>query len=235
MEKKRIKIQFHRPLSKLKLPSERKQNNDSHNKIETCKLSKSESHLTSSSCSPSCNCRPPNKPKYNFSDESSEDDDNNVTSESVQPHLKDSNLKWHGKILHLKKVKVQLKRLRKDSVSIPIEESFHTCVSSFSNHPKEQYTRKKLNSEKSFGTSLDVHSEVLVNEHSSSGGNDVNEYREKNNTLLSMNKEGSSNVETGQNLSIQDDIIKAVQNKTGRKIMSEESEAFFWDWILQKE
>ena len=43
------------------------------------------------------------------------------------------------------------------------------------------------------------------------------------------------NINEHNNPSNQDNIMESEKNKNGRKLMSEESEAFFWDWILQNE
>ena len=63
----------------------------------------------------------------------------------------------------------------------------------------------------------------------------MNEYDENCRSFLDVNEDSDIPTAKGENSSIQDNIMKAVQNENEGRIMSEESEAFFWDWILQKE
>ena len=174
---------------------------------------------------------------YDFTDASSEDDN---VARGAEPYPKDSNLIWHGKLLHLKKMKVQLERLHEDNLDISVEEpflssDFYTCNSTLSNQPKE-YNRSKINPETNCGVSSNISSEILyIDGPSSSAGHNINDANAKNINIININEENNSKHETSYDSSIQDNIIKAVENQTGRKIMSEESEAFFWDWILQKD
>ena len=238
MERKRITEKADRPLSKLKLPSKRRKDNFTPNRIEKWKLSKEETHLTTNSCPQNCSCRAPNKPKYNFSDDSSDEETISYKHGQLVPVLKEQNLKWRGKTLQLKDVKVKLTRLGEDSATNTTEDSsdFLTCVSSNMSYPKEYLTRHRIKLEKTkFGRSLTHSPDVGIDEHMLNEGQDINEYVERNSPSSYMNGENEVANEVAENISIQDNIMKAVQNKNGRKIMSEESEAFFWDWILKKD
>jgi len=62
----------------------------------------------------------------------------------------------------------------------------------------------------------------------------VNEYIQSN-PFFGGDIDGNISPTYGDSPIEQDNIFNAVHNKNGGKLMSEESEAFFWDWILKKD
>ena len=113
------------------------------------------------------------------------------------------------------------------------------CLTSAPNlpqYPKEYLTRNKLKSEKRFATSLTpgVHLDVCE-EHLTTDVEIIDDYVESHGPSVCVKEANELANGNTDDISIQDNIMKAVQNKSGRKIMSEESEAFFWDWILKKD
>ena len=177
------------------------------------------------------------KPKYDFSDDSSEDE-KNVTNKPVSPDSSESDLKWQGKSVYLKEMKVNLKRLNDNSRLNSTDETipssdFHSCASDPSNNPKEYITRNKLevdlSSSKGNPHTVNDAQELIYNVD-----RHVNEYIPRN-PFLGSDIDGNISPTYGDSPTEQDNIFNAVHNKNGRKLMSEESEAFFWDWILQKD
>ena len=131
------------------------------------------------------------KPKYDFSDDGSENELNLIT-DSSKAKLKESDLTWQGKSVQLKEMKVNIKRMRNKS--------------------------------------KDGNSTLQTNEH---------EMKDKSHHLLNgeqyQNEENNAPQPYGYSPFLQDNILDAVENKDGGKLMSEESEAFFWEWILKRE
>lgn len=234
MEKKRVKNKSHRPCSKLRLPSKRKKTCDNTlSETENRKLSNSESPHSNNKCPPNCSCNASNKPKYDFSDDSSgEEGTSKLSNESITPEKTENDLQWRGKTVQLKEMKIKLKRLNDGNVSNPTDDSvlssdFFTCASSLSSCPMEYLTKENVRQGKDIA-SLDVPPEVDdTGKCTSNQGQSISQYLERNTQELRLNEHNDS--------PIQDNIMEAVQNKNGRKLMSEESEAFFWDWILQNE
>ena len=234
MEKKRRKNKSHKPCSKLRLSSKRKKSCDNTlSEIEKPKLSNGESLHPNKKCPPNCSCRASNTPKYNFSDDSSDDEGvPKFSSESILPEKTENDLQWRGKTVQLKEMKIKLKRLSDGNVSNPTDDSvlsseFYTCASSLSSFPREYLTKENVKPGEDMA-SLDAPPEVDdACEYTSTLSQSLSQYLEKNSQELNLNEHNDS--------SIQDNIMESVQNKNGRKLMSEESEAFFWDWILQNE
>ena len=131
------------------------------------------------------------KPKYDFSDDSSENE-LNLINDSSNTNLKESDLKWQGKSVQLKEMKVNIKRMRNKS-----KDGNSTLQTN--QHEMKDNTHHLLNCE---------------------------QYRNEENNALPP---------YGYSPFLQDNILDAVQNKDGGKLMSEESEAFFWEWILKRE
>jgi len=104
---------------------------------------------------------------------------------------------------------VHLKEMKDNATNDSIKSSdFYSCSSTSPKKPKEDITRNKLEPD-----------------------------NEVENILSSDQTEKSFISPTYGNspFLLEDNILHAVQDKNGGKIMSEESEAFFWDWILKQD
>jgi len=150
------------------------------------------------------------KLKYDFSDNSSEDRCS-LNEQSIS-NMKELDLKWQGKAVHLKEMKVNIKRVhnqQENATNDSLQSSdFYSCSSTTPNKPKEDITRNKLEPD-----------------------NEVE-------NILSCDQTEKSFISPTYGNSpflLEDNILHAVQDKNGGKIMSEESEAFFWDWILKQD
>jgi len=244
--------------------NDRKSLSKSKLKQQTCKRSKYDNEKSElmkndqlNKCQPSDNDPASSKPKYNFSDDSS-DDEKDVINKPISPDRNEGELKWQGKSVHLKDMKVNLKRLHDNNKLNSTDDTtkssdFYTCTSSPSSQPKEYITRNKVkldsssSKEQRCGIGRGGRSRYLpesdeenqartkdAQEHVSNGDKFVNEYIESS-PFFDGDNEGNISPTYGDSSIEQDNIVNAVQNKNGGKIMSEESEAFFWDWILKKE
>jgi len=140
------------------------------------------------------------KLKYDFSDDSSED--RCTLNEQSISNMKELDLKWQGKAVHLKEMK---EIATNDSIQ---SSDFYSCSSTTPKKPKEDITRNKL----------EPHNEV-------------------ENILSCDQTENSFTSPTYGNspFLLEENILYEFQDKHGGKIMSEESEAFFWDWILKQD
>ena len=188
MEKKPKANGRNKSISKTK--SNLQQKKCRRSKVETKKTDVQKNESSKQSIS-SINESISTKPKYDFSDDSSENE-LNLIDDSSKANLRESDLKWQGKSVQLKEMKVNIKRMR--------------------NKPK------------------DGNSTLQTNQ---------NEMKDKSHHFLNSeqyrNEENNAPPPYGYSLFLQDNILDAVQNKDGGKLMSEESEAFFWEWILKRE
>ena len=188
MEKKPKANGRNKSISKTK--SNLQQKKCRRSKVETKKTDVQKNESSKQSIS-SINESISTKPKYDFSDDSSENE-LNLIDDSSKANLRESDLKWQGKSVQLKEMKVNIKRMR--------------------NKPK------------------DGNSTLQTNQH---------EMKDKSHHFLNSeqyrNEENNAPPPYGYSLFLQDNILDAVQNKDGGKLMSEESEAFFWEWILKRE
>ena len=150
------------------------------------------------------------KRKYDFSDDSSED--RCTLKEQSISNTKELDLKWQGKSVHLKEMKVNIKRVHNqqdNATNDSIKSSdFYSCSSTSPKKPKEDITRNKLEPD-----------------------NEVENIWSCDQTEKSFISPTYGN----SPLLLEDNILHAVHDKNGGKIMSEESEAFFWDWILKQD
>ena len=177
------------------------------------------------------------KPEYNFSDDGSEDE-RSADYETAASTLEQS-LQWQGKRLKLKDFKIELVRLSGDEgeklAEPSINTSFASCVSNLSCQPREYPTRHRTKSEKSRYHAYQVTDPITeFCDENMIDGQGLNEYDSVSSTSFIKETRGQCN-KPEENLSVEDNILKAVQNQNGRKIMSEDDEAFFWDWILKKD
>ena len=149
---------------------------------------------------------------------------------------------WKGKRIKLKESKVNLVRLPQSKIDKQMKDSDRgvsvTRTAKATRKAREYSTRHKSKQEKSVGKKfskpnkevldLGEQDDIMIVGHSehelastSVGGNSANNDKSKNPD------------ETHH--SINEGLLKAVQNKSDSKIMSDESEAFSWDWILKKD
>ena len=150
------------------------------------------------------------KRKYDFSDDSNED--RCTLKEQSISNTKELDLKWQGKSVHLKEMKVNIKRVHNqqdNATNDSIKSSdFYSCSSTTPKKPKEDITRNKLEPD-----------------------NEVENIWSCDQTEKSFISPTYGN----SPFLLEDNILHAVHDKNGGKIMSEESEAFFWDWILKQD
>ena len=184
-----------------------------------------------------------NRHRYNFSSsDSSEEDEKtkfsgNKKSDENQEQIK-HNLIWHNKRLQLKETKIKIERLKLEKMlasndglvqTEPVSsQEFYSCTSHLYVPPKKYKTRNKSRQLNRYSEFENVDEDEPIDTNIDyTGKPHKNEEDDRNIQFLSMIEENGYEIEK-----IADGMADKIQLEKGGKIMSEEDEAFFWDWII---